>query len=439
MDQNIFSRRRSEFMQKMEGGIAVFCSAPTRNRNSDVDFEFRQDSDFYYLTGFEEPESYCVLAPGNQKHEYLLFVLPRDREKETWTGIRAGVEGAIQTFGAEMAYTNDRLEDVLTELLQNACALHYSLNRYPEADRKIFAVLDHVRAKGRAGIYPPSKIIDPSETLAEMRLHKKADELDALQQAVNISVRAHSVAMKATAAGRFEYEIQALLEYVFRSGGSQRNGYPSIVGSGPNTCILHYTQNSRKLQDGDLLLIDAGAEFDYYTADITRTYPVNGRFTPEQREIYELVLDAQKKAIAAMKPGTTWMQVHSITVRNLTQGMLSLGLLHGTLEENLENEHYKKYYMHRTGHWLGLDVHDAGKYKQTDTWRVLEPGMVMTVEPGLYVPPDDESSRFRGIGIRIEDDVLITENGPKVLSENCPKEIDDLEAMVGTSSLPLFS
>ncbi len=436
MDQNIFARRRKEFMQKMQGGIAVFCSAPMRNRNSDVDYEFRQDSDFYYLTGFDEPESFCIFAPENKKHEYLLFVLPRDKEKETWTGIRAGVEGAIQNFGAEMAHTNDKLEEILTELLQNASALHYSLNRYPEADRRIFAVMDLVRAKGRAGIYPPSRIIDPSETLSEMRLFKKPDELDALQRAVDISVRAHSAAMKSTAPGRFEYEIQAVLEYAFRSGGSQRNGYPSIVGSGPNTCILHYTRNNRKLQDGDLLLIDAGAEFDYYTADITRTYPVNGKFTSQQRTIYELVLDAQKKAIAAMKPGITWMQVHSLTVRTLTQGMITLGLLQGTLDENLENENYNKYYMHRTGHWLGLDVHDTGKYRRMDTWRVLEPGMVMTVEPGLYVPPDDENKTFRGIGIRIEDDVLITENGPKVLSGNCPKEIDDLEAIIGTTGLP---
>ena len=423
-------------MQKMQGGIAVFAAAPMRNRNSDVDHEYRQDSDFFYLTGFDEPESFCVLAPGNQKHEYLLFVLPRDKEKETWTGVRAGVEGAIQQFGAEMAHTTDKLEEILTELLQNAPALHYSLNKYPESDRRIFAALDSVRAKGRAGIYAPSRIIDPWETLSEMRLYKKLDELEALQRAVDISVRAHSAAMKATAPGRFEYEIQAVLEYAFRASGSQRNGYPSIVGSGSNTCILHYTRNNRKLQDGDLILIDAGAEFDYYTADITRTYPANGKFTSAQRAVYELVLEAQKKAITHMRPGITWMQVHSLTVGTLTQGMISLGLLQGRLDENLENENYKKYYMHRTGHWLGLDVHDAGRYRKTETWSVLEPGMVMTVEPGLYIPPDDENKTFRGIGVRIEDDVLITKDDPRVLSAACPKEIDDLEAIVGTAGLP---
>lgn len=418
-------------MAKMKGGVAVFGSAPVRIRNGDVDFEYRQDSDFFYLTGFEEPEAVCVLAPGNPKYEYALFVRPRDKERETWNGYRAGVEGAMQDFHAEIAYTTDTLEENLPEFLYNASNLYYSLNRYPEWDHRLFTVIDKVKALHRQGIYPPTGIVDPTVILADMRLFKKPDELEVLQRAVEISAQAHINAMKMTRPMKYEYEVQAVVEYEFRSKGSMRNGYPSIVGSGPNSCILHYINNNRQMKEGDLLLIDAGAEFDYYTGDITRTFPVSGKFTPQQKDVYQLVLDVQEKGIADVRPGNNIMQVHEKTVRNLTEGMISLGLLTGSVDENIEEEHYKKYYMHRTSHWLGIDVHDAGRYKSQDSWRALEPGMVLTVEPGIYIAPDDEHEAFRSIGVRIEDDVLVTAEGPKVLSASCPKKVAELEAIVG--------
>lgn len=421
-------------MRRLQSGsIAIFAAAPVRVRNGDVEYEYRQDSDFYYLTGFEEPESICVLLPGHSKYEYVLFVRQRDREKETWTGVRAGVEGAIQSYGAEMAHPIGKLDEILPEFLQNATALYYQLNRNRELDLKILAMIDFVRQRYRSGIYPPSQLVDPSRILEEMRAIKSPEELTSIRKAVEISAQAHVAAMKATRPGMHEYEIQAVLEYVFRSNGSLRNGYPSIVGSGPNACILHYTSNNRMMQDGDLLLVDAGAEFDYYTGDITRTYPVNGKFTGEQRAVYEVVLNAQKKAIYAARPGINIAQVHAMAVEALTEGMLELGLLTGTMSEILQTQGYTKYYLHRTSHWLGMDVHDAGVYKTGDQWRMLEPGMILTVEPGIYVGNDD-TSRFRNIGVRIEDDILVTEGEPVVLSAACPKEIHEIESLVGSGS-----
>jgi Xaa-Pro aminopeptidase len=435
MDQQIFANRRQEFMRQMQpGSIAVFAAAPVHVRNGDVEYEYRQDSDFYYLTGFEEPESLCLLMPGHAKYEYVLFVRQRDKEKETWTGRRAGVEGAIQNYRAEMAHAITKLDEILPEFLQNASALYYQINKQKELDSKILAMIDFVRQRYRSGIYPPSLLVDPSRILEQMRAIKSSEEIQALQKAAEISARGHKAAMEATRPGIHEYEIQAALEYVFRSSGSTRNGYPSIVGSGPNACILHYTTNNRMMQDGDLLLVDAGAEFDYYTADITRTYPVSGKFSGEQQALYEVVLNAQKKAIYVARPGVNIAQVHAIAVEALTEGMLDLGLLSGTLKENLENQSYTKYYLHRTSHWLGMDVHDTGVYKTGDQWRMLEPGMVLTIEPGIYVN-EAEESRFRNIGIRIEDDILVTEDEAVVLSAACPKEVHELEALIGTKAI----
>jgi Xaa-Pro aminopeptidase len=429
---SIFEERRKRFMSQMQDGVAVFFAAPVRKRNNDVDYDYRQDSDFYYLTGFEEPESVCVLAPSNPFQQYTLFVLPRDPEKETWTGIRSGVEGAIKNFGANRSYTTNELYDVLPQFLQNNQRLYYSINRNPDADKAIFKSIDQIRELHRAGIYPPNEIIDPFEILSEMRLMKTPEDLAILQKAIDLSVKGHLSAMKAAKPGKFEYEIQAVIEYVFRSGGSTRNGYPCIVGSGPSTCILHYTTNNRQMSDGDLLLIDAGAEFGYFTGDVTRTYPVNGRFSPEQKAIYEIVLEAQKTAIQMVRPGNTFMQVHEVATEILTSGLVSLGLLKGTSKENIEKEEYKKYFMHRTSHWLGMDVHDVGKYRKNGDWRVLQEGMVLTIEPGIYIGANDDAERFRNIGIRIEDDVLVTAEGPSVLSKACPKEIYDLENLIGT-------
>ena len=435
MDQQVFANRRQQFMSQMKAGsIAIFAAAPVRIRNGDVEYEYRQDSDFYYLTGFDEPESLCLLMPGHPKYEYLLFVRQRDKEKETWTGRRAGVEGAIQQYGAEMAHPITKLDEILPEFLQNVSALYFQMNKNRELDKKILAMIDFVRQRYRSGIYPPSLLIDSSRILEQMRVIKSLEEIQTLQKAAEISAYAHRTAMESTRPGLYEYQIQATLEYVFRSRGSTRNGYPSIVGSGPNACILHYTLNNRMMQNGDLLLIDAGAEFDYYTADITRTYPVNGRFSDEQRAVYDVVLNAQKKAIFVARPGVNIAQVHAIAVEALAEGMLDLGLLQGNLKENLENQSYTKYYLHRTSHWLGMDVHDTGVYKTGDQWRVLEPGMVLTVEPGIYVAPEEES-RFRNIGIRIEDDILVTEDEPVVLSAACPKEPNELESLIGTRTI----
>ena len=435
MDQQVFANRRQQFMRHMQAGsIAIFAAAPVRVRNGDVEYEYRQDSDFYYLTGFDEPESLCLLMPGHAKYEYVLFVRQRDKEKETWTGRRAGVEGAIQEYGAEMAHPIGKLDEILPEFLQNVSALYYQLNKNRELDSKILAMIDFVRQRYRSGIYPPSLLVDSSRILEQMRVIKSQEEIQTLQKAAEISANAHKAAMEAVRPGLYEYEIQATLEYVFRAGGSTRNGYPSIVGSGPNACILHYTRNNRMMQNDDLLLIDAGAEFDYYTADITRTYPVNGKFSSEQRAVYEVVLNAQKKAIYVARPGVNIAQVHAIAVEALTEGMIDLGLLKGNLKENLENQNYTKYYLHRTSHWLGMDVHDTGVYKTGDQWRMLEPGMVLTIEPGIYVGAEDES-RFRNIGIRIEDDILVTEDEPVVLSAACPKEAGELESLIGSKAI----
>ncbi|HET6266863.1 MAG TPA: aminopeptidase P N-terminal domain-containing protein [Acidobacteriota bacterium] len=432
MKPEVFAARRREFMSKMEGGVALLASAPARLRNADNEYDYRQDSDFYYLTGFEEPESVCLLAPGHPKYEYVLFVRERNREMEAWTGARAGTQGAVSDFRAEYAYPIDQLEEALPEFLQNAPALYYAISKYPEWDPCILEAIASVKQMHRLGIYPPARMIDPTEILAEMRLHKKPEELEDLQRAVDISAKAHRAAMLSVSPGKYEYEVQAVIEYVFRSHGAPRNGYPTIVGSGPNACVLHYTRNNRQMQAGDLLLVDAGAEFGFYSGDITRTYPVSGKFSPEQRAVYDLVLSAQQKAIDTVKPGNSFIQVHETAVHVLTEGMISLGLLSGSVDENIENLNYKKYYLHRTSHWLGLDVHDAGKYKQDAAWRILEPGMVLTVEPGLYIPEEDEHAKFRGIGIRIEDDVLVTQTGNKVLSSACPKQVDDLEKIVGS-------
>jgi Xaa-Pro aminopeptidase len=427
----LFAGRRKEFLERMDGGIAIFPAGPVCMRSRDVEFEYRQDSDLYYLTGFEEPESICVLNPGDKEAPYSLFVLPRDKERETWTGLRAGVEGAVKEYGADRAFLIQDAERILTEMMKNVPRIYYTVNKYPETDRMIFSILKALRRMAWLGVQPPPEIIDLSQILWDMRLIKKPQDLDLLQRAVDISTLGHIAAMEHTRAGMYEFQVQAILEYTFRKNGSRRNAYPTIVGSGPNGCILHYVKNDRMLRDGDLLLIDAAAEYGYFSADITRTFPVNGRFTPQQKAVYELVLHAQKEAIARIRPGRTIGEVHETAVRTLTAGIMELGLLSGSLEENIENKSYERYYMHRTGHWLGMDAHDVGRYRVGDSWRPLEKGMVFTVEPGLYVGNEDENERFRNIGVRIEDDILVTEEGCCVLSAGCPKEVCDVEGIVG--------
>jgi Xaa-Pro aminopeptidase len=422
------------------GSVAVFPSAPLQKRNSDVDQEYRQDSDFFYLTGFVEPESWALLFKDtDQKTRFELVVRARDKERETWDGRREGAEGAVAHFGADAAHVLTDLRKVLEEGLSNREVLVYALAAYPEADAVVLAVIDTLRRQKRKGCDCPRQVHDPAALLHELRVIKSPPEIEALQRACDITVAGHLAAMRATRPSVNERQIQGVLEGSFRLHGSERNGYPCIVASGANATILHYRENHRTIGDHDLLLIDAGAEFDYLTADVTRSFPASGRFTEAQRQVYEVVLEAQLAAIAHCTPGHSFEQVHEVAVKTLVLGMLRIGLLTGEAEKIIESAGYKKYYMHRTGHWLGMDVHDVGRYKDGDASRRLVPGMVATVEPGIYVAQDDPEApeRFRGIGVRIEDDVLITPDAPRVLTAGCPKTVADLEAVLSEPRTPL--
>jgi Xaa-Pro aminopeptidase len=424
-------RRREEFMRRIGGGVAIFPSAPTAVRNNDVEHEYRQDTDFYYLTGFEEPNAVAVLAPDNAEHRFALFVQPKDREREVWTGRRAGEEGAKRDYGADAAFTIDKLDEELPKLVGKAERIYYRFAD-PLFDERVAAFMRKAQRERQRNGVGPTSIIDPAGMLHEMRLIKTGGDLELLRRAVDISCEGHMAALRALRPAAYEYEIEAVLRYVFRKNGSPRLGYPPIVASGANATVLHYTANNRRIEDGDLLLIDAGTEFGYYTGDITRTYPAGGSFTEDQAAVYQVVLDANLAAIEAVRPGATFIEPHDRAVRVLTEGMRRLGLLEGEAEKLIEDGEYKKFYMHRTSHWLGMDVHDAGPYKVADEWRKLEPGMVLTVEPGLYIAEDAEGvdPRYRGIGVRIEDDVLVTEGGNEVLSARVPKTIEEIEGLM---------
>ncbi len=431
----MFAERRRRFMDRMGSGVALFFAAPEKTRSNDTSYKFRQDSYFHYLTGFNEPEAVLVLLPGHPEHETVMFVRPRDKEKETWNGRRAGPEGAKERFGVAEAHTVDRLPELLPGYLGNAGSLYHALDRYPERDRQVMVALDALRGKLRQGIKAPASIIDPASILNEMRLMKTPEELERMRRAAVISREAHREAMRSARPGMMEYEVEAIVEYVFRRHGAAAPGYGTIVGSGMNATILHYVENEAKMKDGDLLLIDAGAEVEGYTADITRTFPVNGTFSPAQREIYEIVLDAQVKGIEATRVGNDFDTVHQASLRALVEGLIRVGVVQGTADEVIEKETYKPYYMHRTSHWLGLDVHDVGDYRNGKDWRTLEPGMVLTVEPGLYFGEFLETvpDRYRGIGVRIEDDVLVTEGGPEVLTAGTPRTVAEVEATMAES------
>jgi Xaa-Pro aminopeptidase len=427
-------QRREEFMQRIKGGVAVFPAAPMFIRNNDVEHEYRQDTDFYYLTGFEEPGAIAVLAPDNEEHKFVLFVQPKDREREVWTGWRAGEEGAKQDYLADAAFTIDKFDAEFPKLAAKTDSLYYRFGDPLFDERIVKFMRGFQRERQRNGTHPKA-IIDPAETLHEMRLVKSSEDLDLLRRAVDITGEGHIEAMKTLQPGLYEYEIEAVLRYIFRRNGSPRHGYAPIVGAGANATVLHYITNNSLIKDGDLLLIDAGAEYGYFTGDVTRTTPASGRFTKEQAEIYQLVLNAQLASIEAVKPGATFQDPHDTTVRVLVEGLLRLGLLEGDAEEIIKEEKYKKFYMHRTSHWLGMDVHDVAPYKVADEWRKLEPGMVMTIEPGLYIAEDleDVDPRYRGIGIRIEDDVLVTCEGRDVLSARVPKTIEEIENLMNTN------
>lgn len=427
-----YAARREALMKLMgDRAVGLFVAPPELLRNGDSHYPFRQSSDLLYLTGFAEPESALVLIPGAAKEKVILFVRPRDKEREIWDGRRSGPEGAVRDFGVDAAYLWSELDAKLPELFAKKDDLYYGLGVMPEIDAKVSSALGRMRLYERRLGPAPRRVVDPRASLHELRLKKTAEEVAQLERAGKITGEAHVAAMKAAKPGAYEYELQAAVEYTFKRHGATP-GYTSIVGTGRNATILHYIENDAKLAAGDLVLIDAGAELDGYTADVTRTFPCGGSFTPARRKLYESVLAAQEAAIAMTRVGTTIDQIHEKTVELLTDGMVANGLLEGPTSARVADGAYKKYYMHRTSHWLGLDVHDVGAYLGADhTPRPLEAGMVITIEPGIYVAEDDASApaALRGVGVRIEDDILVTADGPKNLTVGIPKRVDEIEAI----------
>ena len=425
MNQKEFERRRKQLMRMVGvGGIAILPAAPVRKRSRDVEYRYRQDSDFYYLTGFREPDAVAVLVPGRKQGEFLLFCRERDPDRELWDGPRAGQDGAIEDYGADDAFPIDDIDDIIPGLIEGCSRVYYTMGMYSDFDSHVADWVNSLRSKLSRGVHTPQEFVALDHLLHDMRLYKSRAEISALRRSAKVAVAAHKRAMQIARPGMFEYEVEAEFRHEFRRNGAWAS-YSPIVGSGPNACTLHYVDNSEVLKDGDLLLIDAGCELDYYASDITRTFPVNGRFSPEQRAVYEVVLEAQTAAIEKTVVGNHWNDPHDAAVRVVAKGLRKLGLLDGTLPKLIKDGAYREFYMHRTGHWLGMDVHDVGDYKVGDEWRVLEPGMVMTVEPGIYVP-----KAFRDIGIRIEDDVAVTSKGPDVLSKGLEKNPDDIEALM---------
>jgi Xaa-Pro aminopeptidase len=425
-------RERRERLAKLLGpGTALILSSPPeRTRNGDVTFKFRQDSDILYLTGFEEPGTMVVLRPDHPQTPFVMFVRPRNPADEIWTGRRAGVEGAVKTFGADIAYSIDDADARLPELISGVAEVHYHFGRDTELDERVLRLMSRLRSAERRGRRAPVRLCDARLTVHEMRLFKSPDELDVQRRAADITALAHIAAMEAARPGVHEYEIEGLIDYTFRKHGATGPGYPSIVGGGANATILHYVENSAKLQTGQLLLVDAGGEVQGFTADVTRTFPVGGRFTPAQRLLYEAVLDTQIAAIEAVKPGATLEAIHEQVVASLTRRLVDLGILHGDPAALVEAGAFKPYYMHRTSHWLGMDVHDVGFYSIEGAARALEPGMVLTIEPGLYVAEDAAApEEFRGLGVRIEDDIVVTATGYDNLTAKTPKSVADIERL----------
>ncbi len=421
-----------EFIRRMEpNSVAIIPSAREATRSNDTHYRFRQDSDFFYLTAFEEPDAIAVIK-SSESPKYTLFVRPRDPEREIWDGRRAGVEGARAEFGVEESFPIAEFDEKLNDILDGAERLYYRLGMNRDLDDTIIRQIARMRAINRKPIHPPQTIIDPATIIHELRVLKSPEEIEIMQRAADIAAEAHCEAMKAVQPGMNEFEIEALIERVFRERGAAAPAYTSIVGAGPNATVLHYINNDGVLREGDLLLVDAGAEYKGYASDITRTYPINGRFTKPQREIYELVLKAQKACVEMVRPGVTHDQLKQHSIEVLTEGMVELGLLKGDPEELIKEKKHEQFYMHGLGHMLGIDVHDVGRYYYGKESRALEPGVVMTVEPGIYISVDtkDIPEQYLGIGVRIEDDVLCTQNGPRVLTTKVPKEADEIESLM---------
>ncbi len=422
----------AEFMRRMDqNSVAIIPSAREATRSNDTQYRFRQDSDFLYLTGFEEPEAIAIVSPAREQ-KFTLFVRPRDPEREIWDGRRAGVEGARSEYGADESLPIVEFHEKLQEILDGAEKLYYRLGVNPDLDDKIIREIARMRALNRKPIHPPQTIIDPATIVHEMRVLKSPKEIELMQRAADIAAEAHVEAMKAARPGMKEYEIEALIEQIFRRLGAAAPAYTSIIGAGVNATILHYINNDGELKDGDLILIDAGAEYKGYASDITRTFPINGRYTKAQREIYDLVLEAQMSCVEMVRPGTTHDELKSHSIEVLTKGMVHLGLLKGDPAELIKEKKHEQFYMHGLGHMLGIDVHDVGRYYFDKESRALEPGVVMTVEPGLYINPNtkDIPEQYLGIGVRIEDDVLCTANGPRVLTNKVPKKAEEIEKLM---------
>ncbi|MDZ7923170.1 MAG: Xaa-Pro aminopeptidase [Marinagarivorans sp.] len=428
-----FAKHRAQLMAKMSpGSIAIIPAAGAKPRSRDTNYRYRPDSDFYYLSGFEEPDALLILAPGNPKGEFIVFCRPRDKQKEIWEGIMAGPEGVLAQFGADAAFSIHQADQHIPELMDGRAKIYTQLGQCDDWDKQVMTWLRAVRAKARSGACAPEVIADINAELHELRLIKGEEEQLAMAASCELAAQAHVRAMQYCQAGRYEYQLEAEILHGFAMSGAMSAAYNTIVGGGKNACILHYINNDQPLKEGDLVLIDAGCELDYYAADITRTFPVNGRFSAPQKALYELVLKAQEAAFAVIKPGTLWNEPHDVSVRVLTEGLVELGLLSGDVDELVSSGAYKAFYMHRVGHWLGMDVHDVGAYKIDGQWRPLMAGMAMTVEPGLYISPDDMSvdEKWRGIGIRIEDDVIVTAEGYRVLTDGVPKTVEDIERLM---------
>ena len=432
-----FIRRRKQLMAMMDRhSIAIIPGASEVTRSRDTEYPFRQNSDLFYLTGFGEPDAVLVLVPGRRQGQVVLFCRERDPGMELWNGYRLGPEGAAAYLAVDDAFPIDDLDEILPGLVEGTQRIYYSMGHDDVFDHRVMGWVNQIRRRVRSGAAPPADFTDLAFLLHEQRLIKSAAEIRVMKKAGEISAAAHVRAMQECQPGRYEYHLEAAIQHTFSEHGARFAAYNSIVGSGANACVLHYTENASRMKSGDLVLIDAGCEYQGYAADITRTFPVSGRFSSEQRAIYDVVLEAQRAAIAKVRPGNTWNQPHDATVRVITRGLIKLGLLKGKERELIKAEAYRDFYMHRAGHWLGLDVHDVGDYRIDGRWRQLEAGMVLTIEPGIYIAADNTkvAKRWRGMGIRIEDDVAVTETGCDVLTANLPKRADDIEALMSEAS-----
>tara|TARA_B110000467_G_C18337980_1_gene500083 strand:- start:2852 stop:4156 length:1305 start_codon:yes stop_codon:yes gene_type:complete len=428
-----FSERRDLLADKvLEDSAIIVSAASVKSRISDTEYSYRQDSNFYYLSGYEEPESLILIRPNQDKERFIIFCRDRDPLREQWDGFRTGQEGVIQDYGADAAYSINSIDEIMPKLLEGAKNIYFSMSAPCGVDAKISSWVEDIRKNTRSGAEPPQNLLSLDSILHEMRLIKESDEMDLMKQAANITTEAHIRAMQSVRPGMYEYQLEAEYLYAFNKNGARSPAYNSIVGGGNNSCILHYVENNAELKDGDLVLVDAGCEYQYYASDVTRTFPVNGKFSPEQREIYSIVLEAHKQSMEQAKPGNKWNLMHEKSVEVIVEGLLSIGLLQGSRDEIIDKGEYSKFYMHRIGHWLGMDVHDVGSYKQDGDWRPLEEGMVMTVEPGIYILDSMEGvdDKWKGIGVRIEDDIAITESGFEILTPDVPRTIEEVEQTV---------